>query len=139
MPNRSTLQLPCPTQIPVRTARSLLAQRCLENRQRSGLLPSTMSPMPSIASSHSGAKPLPTKRAKQASKGGTPSDRVLQRFTDGKWIVLKPTGFPPEDFFLSLVTVLTRRSAPYLLPTGRERSTWKPERSCGWWSYIQSK
>ncbi|KAJ5789540.1 uncharacterized protein N7518_006551 [Penicillium psychrosexuale] len=90
--------------------------------------------------SHPGAKVQPTKRAKQASKGEHPAMGSPGDLRMGSGSFSKPTGFtPPGDFFLTLVTVSTRRSAPYLLPTGQERSTWKPERSCGWWSYIQSK
>ncbi|KAJ5576523.1 hypothetical protein N7535_003449 [Penicillium sp. DV-2018c] len=59
---------------------------------------------PTVTSFSSGSKIHQTKRAKQASKGGA-SGGIPQRFTDGKWIVLKPaSGFKPhENSFLHVV------------------------------------
>ncbi|KAJ5562113.1 hypothetical protein N7461_000874 [Penicillium sp. DV-2018c] len=68
---------------------------------------------PTATSFSSGSKIHQTKRAKQASKG-VASNGIPQRFTDGKWIVLKPaSGFKPhEDSFLHVVKGVSEALAP---------------------------
>ncbi|KAJ5562010.1 hypothetical protein N7461_000771 [Penicillium sp. DV-2018c] len=64
--------------------KSATLEPAIPTRSRTGSVSST----PSVASVTPGSKIHQTKRSKQASRGGS-SDGIPQRFTDGKWIVLK--------------------------------------------------